>query len=117
LRVPSDIGLAARINEPPARLETPNVPDVSEKMNSGIGAPEEDFPILKKIRASPDMFKSELLSTDTNASRRRTPACSTIVALELSTAADVTEYTAPLSNPRIMSAMITSKRVNPRWLI
>ena len=85
--VPSACGRAARISEPVPRLDTPNAPDVSTKTNSGTGAPDEDFPILRKICESEGIFKKASRVIRKNASNRRAPVCSAITALVVSRAA------------------------------
>ena len=89
--VPSALGRADKIKEPPPRLDTPKVPVVSEKTNSGTGAPDEALPNLRKSFASAGRFKNASRVIRTKASNRREAACSVSVTLVLSNAAAVME--------------------------
>ncbi len=114
---PSALGLAARISDPPPKLGTPNVPEVSAKTNSGTGEPDEDWLIRREILASAGRLRNALRVVLKKASNLRAEDCSVMTDLDVSSAAMEMEYTAPLKSPKIIRAMITSKSVNPARLV
>jgi hypothetical protein len=75
------------MSEPPPKLETPKVPEVSIKTSSGTGEPVEDFATRKKTFPSAGKFENESRVTLKKASNRLEPNCSEITAFVVSNAA------------------------------
>jgi hypothetical protein len=104
------------MSEPPPKLGTPKVPEVSAKTNSGTGAPDVDLDMRRERFASAGRLRKASRVILKNASNRRAEVCSVMTDFEASSAAEEMEYTAPLRRPKIIRAMITSKSVNPACL-
>jgi hypothetical protein len=88
---PSALGLAARMSDPPPKLGTPKVPDVSAKTNSGMGAPDEDFDMRRKRAASAGRFRNASRVIRRNASSLRAEICSVMTDFDASSAAEEME--------------------------
>jgi hypothetical protein len=104
------------MSDPRPKLGTPKVPDVFAKTNSGTGAPDEDLDMRRERLASAGRLRNASRVIRRNASSLRAEVCSVMTDFDASSAAEEMEYTAPLRRPKIISAMITSKRVNPACL-
>ena len=84
---PSALGRAASSSEPPPRLGTPNVPEVSAKTNSGTGEPDEDWLIRRERLASAGRLRNASRVILRNPSSLRAEDCSVMTDLDVSSAA------------------------------
>jgi hypothetical protein len=75
------------MSDPPPRLATPKVPEVSAKINSGTGAPAEDLEMRSERFASAGRLRKASRVMRRNASSLRAEDCSEITDFEVSRAA------------------------------